>query len=105
MASLESEMFGHERGGFTGAIAQRIGRFELTHRGTMFLDKVGEIPLELQTKLLRVLAGAGIRAVKQFAHDPHRRAAGGGDKIEIWRRWWKRANSALICTTASMCPR
>ena len=52
---LENELFGHEKGAFTGALTQRLGRFELAHQGTLFLDEIGDLPLELQPKFLRVL--------------------------------------------------
>jgi DNA-binding NtrC family response regulator len=68
---LESELFGHERGAFTGALAQRIGRFEQAHRGTLFLDEVGDIPPAMQVKLLRVL------------QDRRFERLGGSDPIEV----------------------
>jgi transcriptional regulator with GAF, ATPase, and Fis domain len=59
---LESELFGHERGSFTGATGRKIGKFELADKGTLFLDEIGELPLEMQVKLLRVLGDMGVHA-------------------------------------------
>ena len=81
---LESELFGHEKGAFTGAISQKVGRFELAHQGTLFLDEVGDIPPELQPKLLRVLAGAGVRAPGRHARRSRWTCA-----------WWRPRNRDL----------
>ena len=67
---LESELFGHEKGSFTGAVAQKIGRFELAHHGTLFLDEIGEMPLELQPKAAARDSGPGIRACRRQSHHP-----------------------------------
>jgi transcriptional regulator with GAF, ATPase, and Fis domain len=96
---IESELFGHERGAFTGAIEQRVGKFELAHGGTIFLDEIGEMPLELQTKLLRVLqereierlGGKGpiktdVRIIAATNRNLEQAVAGGTFRLDLYYR-------------------
>ena len=97
---IESELFGHERGAFTGAITQRIGRFEMANGGTLFLDEIGDLALDLQVKLLRVLQEqeferlGGSRTIRVNV----RLVAA---TIATSRAWWRIKNFALICSIAS----
>jgi transcriptional regulator with GAF, ATPase, and Fis domain len=96
---LESELFGHEKGAFTGAVSQKIGRMELADNGTLFLDEVGDIPLELQPKLLRVLQdqeferlggtktiGVNVRLIAATNRDLSQRVAEGQFRSDLFYR-------------------
>ena len=96
---IESELFGHERGAFTGAVATRQGRFELAHSGTLFLDEIGDLPLELQAKLLRVLQEGEFERVGS-SHTPEGgRADRRGDAHGSRQAPSRTESSATICTT------
>jgi transcriptional regulator with GAF, ATPase, and Fis domain len=96
---IESELFGHQRGAFTGAIAPRLGRFEMAHRGTLFLDEIGDLALDLQAKLLRVLQegtfervgssqtqAADVRIIAATHHDLERAVAEGRFRADLYYR-------------------
>ena len=83
---LETELFGHEKGAFTGAIARKLGKFEMAHHGTLFLDEIGDLPLSLQAKILRALEETALRARRRHRDRAGRRPARGGDQPRPARR-------------------
>ena len=97
---LETELFGHEKGAFTGAVARKPGKFEMAHHGTLFLDEIGDLPLALQAKILRAWKRSGSnesaarRRCRSTCAWSRRRTAG-------CARQWRRADSARICSFGS----
>ena len=98
---MESELFGHVKGAFTGAVTPKTGLIEIADGGTAFFDEIGELPLDLQAKLLRVLAGEGVPPGRFADRIAARTSASSPPPIATWRRKWKRERSAAICSTGS----
>ena len=99
--SFEAELFGHTKGAFTGAIQTRQGRFELANGGTILLDEVGELPLHLQSKLLRVLQTKQFESVG--SSKPRKLTFASSPRPITLKRWPRRKNSARTYTTAPQC--
>ena len=89
---MESELFGYEKGAFTGAVGAKPGRFELADGGTLFLDEIGEIPVEMQVKLLRVLQETRVRARRRHQDHQGRRPPGRRDQPRSRSRRSQRGN-------------